>query len=192
MRVLIACEESGTVRSAFEELGHEAWSCDLMPSRIPGNHIIGDARDVLHGGWDLLIAHPPCTRLANSGVCWLHKRNLWSELREGAELFTAFLTAPVPHIAVENPIPHKYAVELIGSSYDQKIQPWQFGHGETKATCLWLRGLPPLLPTDIVPGREQRIHRMSPSPTRARDRSVTYPGIAKAMAEQWSAYLRNA
>ena len=185
MKILVACEYSGTVRDAFTAKGHEAWSCDILPSDTPGNHYQGDVRDILCSDWDMLIAHPPCTRLCNSGVCWLEKRNLWDDMRKGAEFFRLFLDAPIPMIAVENPIPHKYALEIIGRKYDQVIQPWFFGHGETKATCLWLKGLPPLMSTVIDQGREQRLHKLPPSPDRAKLRSKTYDGIAKAMAEQW-------
>lgn len=185
MRVLIACEESATVREAFRANGHEAYSCDILPSRIEGNHYQCDVRDVIGLGWDLMIAHPPCTRLANSGVCWLEKRNLWDELCEGAAFFKELLNADIPMIAVENPIPHKYALAIIGRKYDQIIQPYQFGHGETKATCLWLKNLPKLVPTNIVDGRYQRLHRLPPTPERAKLRSTTYPGIAQAFAHQW-------
>lgn len=185
MRVLIACEESATVREAFIAQGHDAWSCDILPSRVDRNHFQCDVREVLHLGWDLMIAHPPCTRLANSGVRWLSERNLWDEMREGAEFFRLLLNASIPRIAVENPIPHKYALAIIGRKYDQLVQPYQFGHGEQKATCFWLKNLLPLRPTRIVSGREQRLHRLSPSPDRAKERSVTYAGIAQAMAEQW-------
>jgi hypothetical protein len=192
VRVLIGCEFSGTVREAFRELGHDAWSCDLLPDassvRRPP-HIVGDVREVAcHAGpWDLAIFHPPCTRLANSGVRWLAERNLWADLDAAADLFRACLTAPIARIAVENPIPHGHAIARIGRKYDQIIHPWQFGHGESKATCLWLKGLPPLTPTDVVAGREQRIWKMGPSPDRWAERSKTYPGIARAMAAQWGA-----
>ena len=187
MKILVACEESGTVREAFSKLGHDAWSCDILPSRIPGQHYQGDALDIIQEDWDLLIAHPPCTRLCNSGVCWLEPRNLWDDMREGALFFAKMLNLNprIKHHAVENPIPHKYALEIIGRKYDQIIQPWQFGHGETKATCLWLDGLPQLQPTNIVDGREQRLHRLSPGPERAKERSKTFQGIADAMAQQW-------
>lgn len=184
LRVLIACEESGTVRDAFRARGFEAVSCDLMPSARPGPHIVGDVRRHLGDGWDAMIAHPPCTRLCNSGVRWLAERNLWAETEEACQFFNDLMAAPIGFIAAENPIPHKYAVERIGK-YDQIIQPWQFGHGETKATCLWLKNLPPLLPTNIVDGRAGRIWKMGPSATRSRDRARTYSGIAAAMAEQW-------
>lgn len=141
---------------------------------------------LIQGKYDLMIAHPPCTRLCNSGVCWLDKRNLWNEMRESAEFFKKLLNAPIKHKAIENPIPHKYAIEIIGRKYDQIIQPWQFGHGETKATCLWLENLPKLVPNNIVEGREQRLHKLPPSAERAKLISKTYQGIAKAMADQWS------
>jgi hypothetical protein len=197
LRVLVACEYSGVVRRAFLARGCDAWSCDLLPSEDGSNrHIRGDARDLLHDGWDLLmVAHPPCTRLCNSGVRWLHTPppgktagQMELELREGAALFSAFWNAPIPRVAVENPVMHGHAKRLIKNYAEpaQSIQPWQFGHGETKRTCLWLRGLPPLRPTNVVEGREQRVHRMPPSPTRWKERSRFYPGIAAAMAEQWT------
>jgi hypothetical protein len=189
MKILVACEESQAVCLAFRELGHEAYSCDILECSggHPEWHIQGDAIEQAYSGkYDLMVAHPPCTRLCNSGVCWLDKRNLWQEMREGAEFFKALLDAPIKHKAIENPIPHKYALEIIGRKYDQIIQPWQFGHGETKATCLWLENLPLLVPTDIVNGREQRLHRLPPGPERAKLRSKTFPGIAKAIATQWS------
>lgn len=164
-------------------------SCDFLPTEREGPHYQGDVRDILNDGWDLMIAHPPCTRLANSGVRWLHERNLWDEMRKAAEFFVELLNAPIPMIAVENPIPHRYALEIIGRKYDQIIQPYQFGHGETKATCLWLKNLPLLKPTKIVNERVPRIHREPPSPERWKNRSRFYPGIAKAMAEQWGSLL---
>lgn len=180
MKVLIACEFSGTVLDAFRALGHDAVSCDLLPSERPGPHHCGDVCDILGDGWDLLIAHPPCTHLAVSGSRWFHEK---AEEQAAALAFVRLLmSAPVPRIAIENP------VSIISSRIrkaDQTIQPWQFGHGETKATCLWLKNLPPLRPTSIVEGREARIHKMPPSPNRWRERSRTYPGIAQAMAEQW-------
>lgn len=201
MRVLVACEYSGTVRRAFAAQGHDAWSCDLLPADDNSpHHKQDDVLNVLHDGeWDLMIAHPPCTYLTNAGVRHLHSipsRNgvitkvhgeeRWQAMRESAAFFRQLLDAPIPRIAVENPIPHGYAVAEIGRKYDQKVQPWMFGHGETKATCLWLKNLPPLVPTDIVEGREARIHKMPPSPDRWKLRSVTYQGIAEAMAAQWS------
>jgi hypothetical protein len=196
LRVLIACEFSGVVRRAFAMRGHDAWSCDLLPADDRSNrHIVGDARDYLGDGWDLLmVAHPPCTRLCNSGVRWLSKPppgrtadQMQAELREGAALFSAFWNAPIDRIAVENPIMHKHAKALIENYREpaQTIQPWQFGHGETKGTCLWLRGLPKLTPTQIVEGRTARVHRMPPGPDRWKERSRTFTGIAEAMADQW-------
>jgi hypothetical protein len=194
MKVLVACEFSGLVRDAFIERGHDAVSCDLLPSETPGPHIQGDALELLGEGWDLLISHPPCTYLANSGVRWLYGGKgstpdpvRWRQMEEAARFFRAFLDAPVPRIAVENPIIHGHARSIIGPHHAiQTIQPWQFGHGETKATQLWLKGLPPLVPTKVVVGRAGVVHRMGPSPDRWRERSRTYPGIAAAMAEQWS------
>lgn len=189
MRVLVACEFSGVVRRAFRARGHEAWSCDLLPSDDRSDfHIVGDARDILNDGWDLLmVAHPPCTRLCNSGVRWLAERNLWADLRAAAELFSVFWNAPIERVGLENPVMHKHAKALIRNYQEpaQSVQPWQFGHGETKRTCLWLRGLPCLKPTNVVAGREQRVHRMPPGPNRWRERSRFFPGIADAMADQW-------
>lgn len=191
MNVLVACERSGKVREAFRKRGHNAYSCDIVPADDESPyHIQGDALAILDQGWDLIIAHPPCTYLCNSGVRWLEQgRNAerMELMRQGAEFFAAFLrpSYDAPRVAVENPIMHRYAVEIIGRRQDQVIQPWQFGHGETKATCLWIRNLPPLTPTDIVEGRTGRIHRLPPSADRARLRSETYQGIADAMAEQW-------
>jgi hypothetical protein len=196
MRVLIACEFSGTVRRALTARGHDAWSCDLLPAEDRSNrHIVGDARDLLNDGWDLLmVAHPPCTRLCNSGVRWLTKAppgrtlaDMWAELETGAALFSAFWNAKIPRIAVENPVMHKHAKALIEGYAPpaQSVQPWQYGHGEVKRTCLWLRGLPALTPTDIVEGREARVHRMPPGPNRGKERSRFFSGIADAMADQW-------
>jgi hypothetical protein len=196
MRVLIACEYSGVVRRAFSARGHDAWSCDLLPSEDHANqHIIGDARELLDDGWDLLmVAHPPCTRLCNSGVRWLSRppkgktlAQMWADLDAAADLFSAFWNAPIDRVAVENPIMHRHARERIRNfaPASQQLQPWQFGHGETKATCLWLKNLAPLRPTNIVEGRTQRVHRMSPGPNRWRERSRTFQGIADAMADQW-------
>lgn len=185
MNVLVACECSGIVRDAFIAAGHNAMSCDLQETERPGPHIVGDVLPLLRERWDLVIAHPPCTRLCNSGVAWLEKRNLWNDMRQGAKFFMDCLNANAPRVCVENPIPHGYAMAIIREPYSQVIQPWMFGHGETKATCLWLRGLPTLRPTRIVDGKEQRLHRLPPGPERAKERSRTYPGIAAAMAEQW-------
>ena len=186
MKVLVACEYSGRVRDAFIAQGHDAVSCDLLPTDSPGPHYEGDVFDIINDSWDLMIAHPPCTYLSNSGVRWLHKRpERWQQMKEGAEFFRALLDADIPRIAIENPIMHKYAVEIIGRRQDQVIQPWQFGHGESKATCLWLKGLQELEPTEIVEGREQKMHLLPPSKNRWKIRSTTYEGIAKAMSEQW-------
>jgi hypothetical protein len=191
MRVLVACEFSGTVRRAFRALGHDAWSCDLLPSEDNSPyHIQRDVISILDQNWDLMIAHPPCTYLANSGVRWLYidgERNeaRWALMAYATAFFERVLAAPIPMIAVENPIMHKHARALIDTPYSQIIQPWMFGHGETKATCLWLKHLPLLRVTRTVSGREGRIHKLSPSPDRWKERSKTYEGIATAMAEQW-------
>jgi hypothetical protein len=209
LRVLIACEFSGVVRRAFDELGHDVWSCDLRPAEDRTNrHIQGDVRAILADGWDLLVvAHPPCTRLCNSGVRWLQEpppgrtlAELWAELDEGARLFSDLWNAPVPRVAVENPVMHRHAKERIAGYQPpaQSIQPWQFGDWETKRTCLWLRGLAPLVPTfrtldDARAGLQleddakptARVWRMPPGPERERERSRFFPGIARAMAEQW-------
>lgn len=186
-RILIACEFSGRVRDAFRALGHDAVSCDLLPTESPGPHHQGPVEEILGGGWDLMIAHPPCTRLANSGVRWLHERDLWPEMRDAARFFRLLLDAPIPRVCVENPIPHKYALAEIGRDYDQIIHPWMFGDLESKATCLWLRGLEPLMPeVDSQPeGVGQSVWRASPSADRWKDRSRTFSGIARAMAAQW-------
>ena len=191
MKILVACEFSGIVREAFRKRGPDAWSCDLLSTDIPSlYHIQDDVLAHLDDGWDMMIAHPPCTYLANSGVRWLYNpdksRNeeRWNNMRNGREFFLELLNANIPKIAVENPIQHKHAREKIRKP-DQIIQPWMFGQGETKATCLWLRGLPPLRPTNIVDGREPRIHDMPPSCDRGFKRSITYQGIADAMADQW-------
>lgn len=212
-RILIACEFSGIVRRAFRDRGYDATSCDLLPAEDGSNHhITGDVREVLHEGWDLLIvAHPPCTRLTNSGVRWLKVPprgrtlpEMWRELDEGAALFSTLWNAPVPRVACENPVMHRYAKERI-TNYapaSQSVQPWQFGDWESKRTCLWLRGLPALvppfptldaartvmsLPTDARPA--ERVHRMPPGADRAKERSRFFPGIAAAMADQWGALL---
>ena len=186
-RVLVACECSGTVRDAFRSRGYDAWSCDIIDSDEPSEyHIKGDALDQFQFGWDLIIAHPPCTYLCNSGVRWLSTDpTRWAKMKDGAEFFKKFLDTGCPRICIENPIMHKHAKAIIGVDYTQIVQPWQFGHGETKATCLWLQNLPPLQPTNIVEGREGRIHKLPPSKDRGKLRSVTYQGIADAMAEQW-------
>lgn len=199
MRVLVGCETSGIVRRAFAARDHDVWSCDLLPADDGSNrHIVGDVRDLLNDGWDLLaVMHPPCTRLCNSGVRWLSvpppgktADQMQAELQEGAALFSACWNAPIDRIAVENPVMHRHAKALIVGYRPpaQSVQPWQFGHGETKRTCFWLKGLLPLMPTDIVEGREARVHRMPPSADRWKERSRFYPGIAAAMADQWGAH----
>ena len=183
MRVLVACEFSGVVRRAFRALGHDAWSCDLLPAEDGSpHHYHANVLNVLREGWDLMIAHPPCTHLAVSGARWF-KDKAHDQLL-ALEFVRKLLDAPIPHIALENP------VSIISSRIrkpDQILQPWQFGHGETKATCLWLKNLPKLTPTKIVEGREGKIWKMGPSPDRWKERSRTYEGIAQAMAEQWGA-----
>ncbi len=181
MKVLVACEYSGRVRDAFRRGGHDAWSCDLLQTDAdPRWHIQGDVRALLGAGWDLMVAHPPCTYLAVSGARWWAGRR--QEQRDAIQFVRDLLGAPIPRIAVENPVG---ALSSVIGAPTQIIHPWQFGHGECKATCLWLLNLDPLQPTAIVPGREQRIHRMPPSEDRWKKRSETYQGIADAMAEQW-------
>jgi hypothetical protein len=198
MKILVACEFSGKVREAFRAKGkgHDVVSCDLMPSSDGSpHHIIGDVRDVIESqNFDLMIAHPPCTYLANSGVSWLHRQDdRWSKLDEGAEFFSYLLNCNIPKIAIENPIPHRYGVERIGRKYDQIIQPYDFGHLESKATCLWLKNLKPLQPTSDLRSEvkklpksvAQRLHYLPPSKDRWKLRSTTYQGIANAIADQW-------
>lgn len=183
MRVLVACEFSGIVRDAFVALGHDAWSCDIRETERPGNHMRCDVLSVFNDGWDLMIAHPPCTHLSVSGAKHFAAKRADGRQQSAIEFFMQMINANVPRIAVENP------VCIMSSRYrkpDQIIQPWQFGHGETKATCLWLKNLPKLTPTNIVEGREARIHKMPPGPERERERSRTYIGVAAAMAEQWN------
>ncbi|MHA2023809.1 MAG: hypothetical protein ACTSWQ_09130 [Candidatus Thorarchaeota archaeon] len=214
MNVLVACEFSGIVRDAFLDLGHHAVSCDLLPTEstkrpdwiwgMNAFHWQTDIREVLsktayHYNWDLMIAHPPCQYIANSGVSWLYKQEgRWGLMKQGAEFFKLLLDAPIPRIAIENPIMHKYAVEIIGRRQDQCIQPWQFGHDESKRTCLWLKNLPALKPTNVVkrPKGEKYSNqtpsgqnKLGPSKDRWKIRSRTYEGIAKAMAEQWGSIL---
>ena len=201
LNVLVACEYSGKVRDAFAKLGHNAMSCDLLPSDSPdGNHYKGDVSKVLNSDirWDLLIGHPPCTFLSNSGVSWLHKsEGRWGDMRRGARFFKYLWESDIKHIAIENPIMHGYAKKIIGGTQSQVVQPFHFGHKECKATCLWLKNLPDLVPTDNVkdetmalPARDrQRLHYLPPSPERAKLRSETYQGLADAMAVQWSAWL---
>jgi hypothetical protein len=206
MRVLVACEWSGRVRDAFRSKGHDAWSCDLLPSPDMSYHLQGDVRELMakHWPWDLVIAHPPCTYLSNSGVLRLYKDGKkvngrdfkrWELMRQAAEFFWWFIDSSVPKLCVENPVMHRHAMSLMdGVTYDQIIHPWQFGEDASKATCLWLRNLPPLVPTKILPGgRKARRanqtpsgqNKLGPSPERAKVRGITYLGIAEAMAEQW-------
>jgi hypothetical protein len=202
LKILVACEESQAVCKEFRALGHEAYSCDILTCSggHPEWHLQGDVMFYLNSGWDLLIAHPPCDYLANSGVCHLHTDpSRWAKMIEGAKFFRVMLNADIKYIAVENPIIHKYAVDVIGRRQDQVIQPYMFGHPERKATCLWLKNLPKLRPTDNVkhimdklPKREaQRIHYCSPGPERKKIRSKTFPGIAKALATQYSEFILN-
>jgi hypothetical protein len=184
MRVLVACEFSGTVRDAFIARGHDAMSCDLLPTDAPGPHYCGDVRDVLHFPWDLMIAHPPCTHLSVSGAKHFAGKRLTGQQQAAVSFFMLLAKADIPRIAVENPV---CIMSSLWRKPDQTVQPWQFGHGETKATCLWLKGLPPLAPTNVVEGREQRVFRMPPSQDRWKLRSTTFAGIAEAMADQWGA-----
>jgi len=184
MRVLIACEYSGTVRDAFIRGGHEAMSCDLLPTEVPGPHYMGDVRDVLDYPWDLMIAHPPCTHLSVSGARHFEPKRLDGRQQAAASFFLMLAKADIPRIAIENPV---CVMSSLWRKPDQVIQPWQFGHGETKATCLWLKALHPLVPTNIVEGREPRVHWMPPGPDRWKERSRTFTGIAEAMAQQWGA-----
>lgn len=182
MKVLVACEFSGIVRDAFIARGHDAVSCDLLPSEKPGLHIRGDVLRFLDHNWDLMIAFPPCTHLAVSGARWFPEKRADGRQEEAIRFFMALVKSETPRIAIENPI------GIMSNVYrkpDQIIQPWQFGHGETKATCLWLKNLPPLKPTNIVEGRVPRVHHESPGPEREKNRSRTYRGIADAMADQW-------
>lgn len=204
MRVLVACEFSGVVRDAFAARGHDAWSCDLLPSeghgqdftnQLKAHHRRGDVLDFIGAGWDLMIAHPPCTYLCNSGVRWLVPGGKLDTARhklmmEACDFFAALYHAPVASVCVENPIMHKYARDYLASvwkvpTYSQTIQPYEHGHGETKRTGLWMRGLPLLKPSEIVSGRNPQVHHASPGPERWKERSRTLPGIGLAMAEQW-------
>lgn len=197
MKILVACEESQAVTIAFRNKGHDAYSCDIQECSggHPEWHIKGDAiKEAYSGKYDMMVAHPPCTYLSNSGVCWLYKDPFrWGYMDDGAEFFKKLLKAPIEKIAIENPVPHKYAVEKIGRKYDQSIQPYQFGHTESKRTCFWLKGLPKLKETNNVfeqwkrlPKNEaQRMHYLPPGPERAKLRSKTFQGIAEAMASQW-------
>jgi hypothetical protein len=188
LRVLIACEYSGAVRDAFIKRGHEAMSCDLLPTDAPGPHYQGDVRDVLDYPWDLMIAHPPCTHLSVSGAAWFKEKQMDGRQQSGVSFFMQLTKADIPMIAIENPV---CIMSSMWRKPDQTIQPWQFGHGETKATCLWLKGLQHLQPTNIVEGREQRIHNLPPSDDRWKIRSQTFQGIADAMADQWGGLYHN-
>ncbi len=201
MRVLVACEYSGRVRDAFIARGHDAMSCDLLPTDVAGPHHQGDVFDLDLSEFDLMVAHPPCTYLTNAGVTWLHRDpDRWAKLDDGAAFFKRLLEAPIPRICVENPIMHKYAKERIGGvKQSQVVQPWMFGHMEQKATCLWLKGLPLLQPTNNVKAemmalpdnQRQRLHYLPPSADRWKLRSTTYQGIADAMAAQWGEGVRS-
>ena len=192
MRVLVACEFSGIVRDAFIARGHDAVSCDLLPTERPGPHITGDVRAVLHDGWDMMIGHPVCTRLCRAGERWLHvppprrtHGELWREFDEGVMLFLDLWNAPIDMIALENPRMNSFARKAIPLRPHHTIHPWEYGHGETKETMLWLKQLPPLMPTNIVSGRVGRVHKEPPGPDRWKRRSEFYSGWADAMAEQW-------
>lgn len=197
LRVLIGCEFSGAVRDAFLRNGIKAMSCDLLPSDSDmGPHYEGDIAHILNDGWDCAIFFPPCTYVCNSGVRWLYKHGRkengidpirWMEMGKAVAFFRLLMDAPIPHIAIENPVPHGHA-DL--PDFTQSVQPWQFGHGEVKRTCFWLKNLPKLRSTCIVYGRKPRVHHESPSEDRWKRRSITYPGIADAMAEQWGNYLK--
>lgn len=204
MKILIACEFSGIVLEAFRKKGHDAWSCDLLPTDKKGQHIVGDVLEILDDGWDLMIAHPPCYYICNSGVCWFHKTSKntksttltgkarWDAMRDACIFFNKLKNCKIPKICIENPIPHKYAKAIIGD-YTQIIQPWMFGHMEQKATCLWLKNLPKLVPTNNVKeammklskSERQRLHMLPPSKDRWKIRSTTFSGLAKAIANQW-------
>jgi len=200
MKVLVACEFSGIVRDAFIRRGYKAMSCDLLPTESSGPHYQGDILDILDDRWDLLIAHPPCTYLANSGVRWLHTNpGRCGEMMKGALFFKTLLNAPIKRIAIENPVMHKYAVGIIGRKHDQTIQPYQFGHPESKRTCLWLKNLPKLRYTNVLTKGEGEVwdnqtptgqNKLGPSPDRWKLRSTFYTGIADAMADQWGRFLR--
>lgn len=189
MRVLVACEYSGVVRDAFIRAGHDAMSCDLLPTESSGPHYQGDVRDVLDYPWDLMIAHPPCTHLSVSGARHFDAKRLDGRQQAAVSFFLKLARAGIARIAIENPV---CIISSLWRKPDQVIQPWQFGHGETKATCLWLKGLPQLRSTQVVEGREERVHRMPPSAGRWKERSRTYAGIAEAMADQWGGRVKDA
>jgi len=182
MKILVACEYSGRVRDAFIAKGHDAMSCDLLPTERPGPHYQGDVFDIINDGWDMMIAHPPCTDLAVSGARHFAIKKQDGRQQASIDFFMRLAKVDIPKIAIENPI---CIMSSLWRKPDQIIQPWQFGHGETKATCLWLKNLPKLKPSNIVEGRADRIHKMAPGPNRWKERSRTYQGIADQMAEQW-------
>jgi hypothetical protein len=194
MKILIACEYSGTVRDAFIKKGHDAISCDLLPTDKPGPHYQGDVFDIINDGFDMMIAHPPCTFLCNSGVSWLYKKpGRWEDMKIGALFFKKLFNTDIEKICIENPIMHKYAGKIICQRQSQVVQPWMFGHTEQKATCLWLKNLPLLTESNNVKEKmmtlkdneRQRLHYLPPSPERWKLRSTTFQGIADAMADQW-------
>lgn len=194
MRVLVACEFSGAVRDAFISRGHDAMSCDILPTESAGPHYQGDVLDILGDGWDLMVAHPPCTYISTPGARWLYTQpTRWQHLIDGAAFFRALLTANIPRVAVENPPMIGWAEKIVGQKRSQVIHPWQFGHPVQKPTALWLRGLPPLIHTENVHeqmkslpiAQQQALHRLPPSVDRGKLRSVTFSGIATAMATQW-------
>ena len=190
MTWLIACEYSGRVRDAFIAIGIDAVSCDLLPTETDGPHIQGDVTEQLQKRWAGVIAHPPCTRLCNSGVRWLHERDLWQDMAEAARFFRLCLNANAPRVAVENPVMHKYAAQAVGVRHSFTVQPWQFGDPAKKRTCFWTRNLPPLVPTSTMTAADARAdcHLASPGPDRWKERSRTYPGIARAIAEQYGGF----
>ena len=192
-KILIACEFSGIVREAFIKLGFtNTMSCDLLDTEIKGNHYKGDVLDMLNENWDLIIAHPPCTYLCNSGVRWLHeKKGRWDLMREGARFFKKLLDCKAKHVAVENPVIHKYAVEIIGRKHDFTIQPYEFGEPESKCTCFWVKNLLKLKPTKVLKEYNHSVHTASPSIDRWKFRSRTFRGVAKAMADQWGNFVVN-
>lgn len=192
MRILIGCEFSGIVRDAFIARGHAATSCDVLPTERPGPHLQCDIREIIELEWDMLIAFPPCTYLCNSSSKWLYDQRTgridqarWADLRKAARFFRELLEAPIPKIALENPVMHGHARNLVGRDYTQLVQPWMFGHAETKATGFWLKGLPKLQPTSDLQPIEAQIHSIGQRPDRWKERSRTLPGIARAMARQW-------
>jgi hypothetical protein len=189
IKVLVACEESGRVRDAFTARGFDAWSCDILPSSTPGKHIHSSVLPVLNDGWDVLIAFPPCTHLSSSGARWWAEKRADGRQQRAIDFFMALAEAPIAYRAIENPVG---VMSTVYRKPDQIIQPWQHGHGETKATCLWLTGLPLLQPSNVVPGRVGRVHAMPPSKDRSKLRGITYEGVASAMAKQWGDFLSQA